>query len=105
VKEKTMTRKIDLTVNNSTIKLDYFVAGYLDHVTGGIVVSLHDTGEIKRLKLTLDEKGDVRMTLNGADVPLNYFTVEIIRSTLLGMVKPLKGVEGAVTKLELNIER
>lgn len=100
-----MTRKIDLSVNNKPIKLDYFVSGYLDHVTGGIVASLHDTGEIKRLKLDVDEKGDVHMTLNGADVPLNYFTVEIIRSTVLGMVAPLKGVEGAVTRLELNIER
>jgi hypothetical protein len=100
-----MTRKIDLTVNDTPIKLDYFVAGYLDHVAGGIVASLHDTGEIKRLKLTIDEKGDVRMTLNGADVPLNYFTVEIIRSTIQGMVAPLKGVEGAVSRLALNIER
>jgi hypothetical protein len=53
----------------------------------------------------VDEK-DVRINLNGADIPLNYFTVEIIRSTVLGMVAPLKGVEGAaVSKLELNIER
>jgi hypothetical protein len=100
-----MTKKIDLSVNNEPIKLDYFVAGYMDHVTGGIVASLHDTGQIKKLKLTLDEKGDVRLTLNGADVPLNYFVVEIVRSTLLGMVAPLKGVEGKISQLELNIER
>lgn len=100
-----MTRKVGLTVNSKPITLDYFVAGYLDHVTGGIVASLHDTGEIKQLKLTIDEKGDVRLALNGADVPLNYFTVEIIRSTVQGMVAPLKGVEGAVSRLELNIER
>jgi hypothetical protein len=100
-----MTRKTELSVNNTPVNLDYFVSGYLDHVTGGIVASLHDTGEIKRLKLTVDEK-DVRINLNGADIPLNYFTVEIIRSTVLGMVAPLKGVEGAaVSKLELNIER
>ena len=100
-----MTRKIDLSINDKPVKLDYFVSGYLDHVTGGIVASLHDTGEIKRLKLTMDEKGDVRMTLNGADIPLNYFTVEIIRSTVLGMVAPLKGVDKDVKKLALNIER
>jgi hypothetical protein len=99
-----MTRKIDLSVNNAPVTLDYFVAGYLDHVTGGIVASLHDTGEIKKLKLIVEGK-DVRMNLNGADVPLNYFTVEIIRSTILGMVAPLKGVEGAVDNLEMNIER
>ena len=100
-----MTRKIDLSVNNTPVDLDYFVSGYLDHVTGGIVASLHDTGEIKQLKLTMDEKGDVRINLNGADVPLSYFPVEIIRSTIMGMMAPLKGVEGAVNQLELNIER
>jgi len=100
-----MTRKIDLSVNDKTVDLDYFVSGYLDHVTGGIVASLHDTGEIKKLQLTMDEKGDVRMRLNGAEVPLNYFTVEIIRSTFLGMMAPLKGVDKDVKKLEMNIER
>jgi hypothetical protein len=100
-----MTRKIDLSINNTTVNLDYFVAGFLDHVAGGIVASLHDTGEIQQFKLTIDEKGDVRITLNGADVPLSYFPVELIRSTMLGLVAPLKGVEGAVSRLELNIER
>jgi hypothetical protein len=100
-----MTRKIDLTVNDKAIDLDYFVSGYLDHVTGGIVASLKDTGDIKKLKLTLDEKGDVRLRLNGAEVPLNYFVVEIVRSTLLGMIAPLKGVEKNVQKLAMNIER
>jgi formate dehydrogenase assembly factor FdhD len=99
-----MTRKIDLTVNNTPVDLDYFVAGFLDHVTGGIVASLHDTSEVKRLKLTMNEK-DVRINLNGVDVPLNYFAAEIIRNTVLGMLAPLKGVEGAVNKMELNIER
>jgi hypothetical protein len=100
-----MTRQIELSVNNTPVDLDYFVSGYLDHVAGGIVASLHDTGEIKNLKLTIDEKGDVRINLNGVDVPLSYFPVEIIRSTVMGMVAPLKGVEGAVNQLELNIER
>jgi len=100
-----MTRKIGLSVNDKAIDLDYFVSGYLDHVTGGIVASLKDTGEVKKLKLTLDEKGDVRLHLNGAEVPLNYFVVEIVRSTLLGIVAPLKGVDKDVKKLALNIER
>jgi hypothetical protein len=100
-----MTRKIELFVNGAPVNLDYFVSGYLDHVTGGILASLHDTGEIEKLRLTMDDKGDVRINLNGADVPLNYFAAEIIRSTVLGMVAPLKGVEGTVNKLELSIAR
>jgi len=100
-----VTRKINLSINDTPIALDYFVAGYLDHVTGGIVASLKGTGEIKKLELSIDGDGNVALSLNGADVPLNFFSTEIIKSTVSGMVAPLKGVDGAIDKLELKIER
>jgi hypothetical protein len=103
--EITVTRNISLSVNNAPIELDYFVAGYLDHVIGGIIASLKDTTEIKELELNIDEDGTVAVSLNGADIPLNYFASEIVKSTVTGMVTPLKGVEGAINKLELKIER
>ena len=102
-----MTREISLTVNDTPIKLDYFVAGYLDHVTGGILGSLKGTGEIKTVKLTIGKEGQVKITLNKANLPLNYFVEEIVRSTLTGMIAPLKGVEKdkPLKSLELNITR
>ena len=100
-----MTRKIELSVNDKPIKLDYFVAGYVDHVIGGIVASLKDTGEIKTLELTIDNESQVKIILNGADVPLTPFPVEIIRSTVTGIVATLKGVDKGVDKLELKLSR
>ncbi len=100
-----MTRQVSLSVNDMPIDLDYFVENYLDHVAGGMISSLNDTGEIKTLGLIIDNEGQVTITLNGTDVPLKYFPVEIIKSTIEGMVAPLKGVESAVNKLELHIER
>jgi hypothetical protein len=100
-----VTRNINLSINNIPIKLDYFVAGYLDHVTEGIISSLKGTAEIKELELNIDEDGIVAVSLNGADIPLNFFASEIVKSTVIGMVTPLKGVEGAIDKLELKIER
>jgi hypothetical protein len=100
-----MTRTINLTVNDVTIKLDYFVAGFLDHVTGGILAGLKDTGELGKLKLSLNNEGQVTITLNGVDVPLNYFANDIVKNTFLGMIAGLKGVTGKVNNLELNIER
>ena len=100
-----MTRKIDLSVNDKPVKLDYFVTGYVDHVVGGIIASLKDTGEIKTLELTIDNEGQVKIILNGADVPLTPFPVEIIRSTVTGMVATLKGVDKGVDRLELKISR
>jgi formate dehydrogenase assembly factor FdhD len=102
-----VTRKISLSVNDTPVNLDYFVAGYLDHVTGGIINSLHGTVEIKTLKLTIGKEGQVKINLNNADVPLNYFVEEIIRSTFTGMIAPLKGVDKdqGLKNLELNITR
>lgn len=100
-----MTRKISLSVNHQPIKLDYFVEGYIDHVVGGIIASLKDTGAIKDLALDIDNTGQVKITLNGADVPLGYFPVELIRNTLAGMVSPLKGVDKEMNTLELKITR
>jgi hypothetical protein len=99
-----MTRQISLSVNDVPIQIDYFVGNYIDHVVGGILSSLRDTGEIENLELSIDNEGQVTINLNGADVPLKYFPNDIIRSTILGMVSPLKGV-GEVNRLEMTIER
>lgn len=98
-----MSRKTSLTVNNMSIKLDYFVEGYVYHVAGGIIASLKDTGPIKTLELTVANDGEVKINLNGADVPLITFPMEIIRSTLAGMVAVLKGVDKPLETLELKI--
>jgi len=100
-----MARKVSLSVNNVPINLDYFVTQYLDSVAGGIIASLHDTGEIEELELTLDNTGDVKISLNNSDIPLKEFPIEIIRSTLLGMVAPLKGVNPEVNTLEISIKK
>ena len=100
-----MTRQVKLSVNDMPINLDYFVESYLDHVVGGIISSLNDTGEINDLELAVDNEGQVTISLNGADVPLKYFPIEIIKSTIEGMVTPLKGVDGPINTLDLKIER
>ena len=76
--------QLNLSVNGVPIKIDGFVLSYLDHVVGGIIASLKDTGEIKNLELTIDNEGQVSIKLNGADVPLISFPNEIIKSTIMG---------------------
>jgi hypothetical protein len=100
-----MSRQVSLSVNDMPINLDYFVENYIDHVVGGIITSLRDTGEIKSLELTIDTEGQVTINLNGADVPLKYFPIEIIKSTVEGMIAPLKGVDSIINKLEISIAR
>jgi len=98
-----MAEQVELSVNNIPIKLDYFVHEYLEKVVGGIIASLHDTGAIKDLELTVDNNGDITIRLNGTDISLKEFPVQIIRSTIEGMVTPLKGVEGRVNNVEIKI--
>ena len=99
-----MTKKINLSVNDVPIQLDYFVEGYVDHVIAGIVASLKDTGEIENLELSIDKEGQVKINLNNDDVPLVYFPNVIIKSTILGMVSTLRGV-GEVERLKITISR
>ncbi len=96
-----MEKQISLSVNDVPIHLDYFVHDYLDKVVSGILASLHDTGEIVNLELSIDNEGRVDINLNGALVPIKDFPNEIIKSTILGMVAPLKGV-GEVNRLQIN---
>jgi len=98
-----MKAGLSLVVNGEPITLDFFVGGYVEKVVGGIVSSLKGTGKIETLRLSIDSAGTVAMILNGADVSLNDFTIEIIRSTILGMIAPLKGAPASVESLEITI--
>lgn len=98
-----MSRSITLSVNNKPIELDYFVQGFIDHTTGGMVEALEDTGKIKELHISIISTG-VKITLNGAAVPINTFVSKIIKNTVFGMVSSLKGVE-QINQLEIDIER
>ena len=102
-----MARKVTLSVNNVPINLDYFVSEYIDCVVGGIVASLHDTGDIDNLELAIDNEGQVSISLNNSEVSLKYFPNDIIKSTVLGMVAPLKGVESTldIDTLEITISK
>lgn len=100
-----MAAKTNLMVNGHQIEMNPFVEVYAYQLSGGIVASLKDTGAIKQLLLEVKDNADVKMTLNGKDVPLNFFATEIIRNTLAGMVANLKGAEGGMKTLEIKIEQ
>jgi len=98
-----MARQISLSINDVPIKLGYFIHEYIDHVVGGIIASLHNTGEIESLELSINNEGQVTINLNNSDVPLSYFANKIIKSTIMGMIASLKGVS-EVDRLQLSIK-
>ncbi len=99
-----MTRQTTLTVNRNPIQLDYYVGEFVYHTALAIVGSLRDTGEVKDLKLEV-HSGRVSINLNGDDVSLKEFPMLIITSTLEGMLKHLKGVEGAPTDIVITVNQ
>ena len=95
--------KVNLSVNDVPIELDYFVQGFLDHVMGGMVAALKESGEIKSLDVSI--LGDtVTINLNNAVVPINPFVNRITRNTIVGMVSSLKGVS-SIDRMDLSIRR
>ena len=99
-----MTVSLSLTVNDAPISTDYFVGGFIDHTVSGIIESLEGTGKIKDLNLSID--GDkVNVNLNGAVIPTNAFASKIIKSTILGMLAPLKGVSADTRKVSIVIHK
>jgi hypothetical protein len=98
-----MTKFISLRVNDIDIKLDYFVQAFVDHTISGMLESLEDTEPIQELDLTLE--GDtINIQLNSKHVSTNTFVNKIMKSTLSGMVAPLKGVTSEVRNLRVQIK-
>ena len=97
------TRRISLSVNDVPIDIDYFVQGFIDHVMGGILVSLRSSGEIRTLDVSIDGE-EVTINLNGAVVPINPFVNSIIRNTIAGMVSSLKGVS-EIHSIRISVRR
>jgi len=97
-----MTVQLSLNVNDTPIKTDYFVEGFIDHTVSGMVEALEGTGPVRDLEMSISGKS-VAIKLNGSDVPINEFVVKIIRSTMNGLVSVLKGVSGEVKTLKLTI--
>lgn len=83
--------KATLKVNKITVEMNPFVEEFLARTSVGAVSSLRGTEDIKSLEIHQD-KGNVKITVDGKDIPLTPFPNDIISSTLVGLVSPLKGI-------------
>ncbi len=98
-----MTRRINLSVNDIPVDIDYFVQGFIDHTVGGMILALEGTGEIRHLVVSL-EGNQVAVILNESVLPLNPFAEKIIKNTIVGMISSLKGVS-QINSLNIIIRR
>jgi hypothetical protein len=99
-----METELKLSVNDIEIKTDYFVKEFTEHTAIGMMGGLRDTGEVKELKLSIDE-GTVTIVINGRSIPVNEFASRIIISTTEGLLKPMKGITFPIRKVNLYIRK
>jgi len=93
--------KATLKVNKITVEMNPFVEEFLARTSVGAVSSLRGTEDIKSLEIHQD-KGNVKITVDGKDIPLTPFPNEIISSTLVGLVSPLKGIS-KIDSLDISV--
>jgi hypothetical protein len=97
-----------MQVNGVGIHFERFVDSFIICTMSGMLASLDDTGPLTDLDLTL-ERDEIHIILNGKVVEINRFVTKIMKSTLFGMVAPLKGVEittvDRLDSLHLKISR
>jgi hypothetical protein len=91
-----------LEVNNVSVQLNAFAEQFLARTIVGAVSSLKGTEDIRELELYLAE-GDIRLVLNGHELPLTPFPEEIIKNTITGLVSSLKGV-GKIGSLKITVK-
>jgi hypothetical protein len=96
-----MNLKTELEVNNVPVELNPFVHEFLTRIVVGAVSSLKGTGDIQNLEMHV-ERNEVKIVVNGNELPLTLFPKEIIKSTIIGLVSPLKAVD-KVDSLKINI--
>ena len=89
-----MTKEIKLLVNNQPIELDYFVQGFIDHTTRGVLAGLEGTDEFERIEnIQISVRGvKVDIKVDNRTIPTNAFVSNIVKNTLAGMISSLKGV-------------
>jgi len=94
--------KSELEVNNVSVELNPFVEEFLTRTVVGAVSSLKGAESIRDLELYL-EGGDVKLVVDGNELPLTPFPTDIINNTITGLVSSLKGV-GKVDSVKINIK-
>jgi len=98
-----MTREIILTVNEETVKLDYFVQGLMDHTVTGMLSALEGTGDIITAEINVNGE-IVKVIVNNKQIPVNEFASKILRNTIKGMISSLKGVN-EINQLHIRVRK
>jgi hypothetical protein len=98
--------KIRMWSNETEANLTQFVGKYIGNVCLAIVVSLKTSEPVRTLRYDVSGES-VRITLNGARLPLNLssgFAEKMILETIRGMIRLLKMSDpSGVIRIEISL--
>ena len=94
--------KAKLRMNKITVEMNAFVEDFLARTVVGMVSSLRGVDKIHSLEIH-KEKGDVKVTVNGNEIPLTPFPNNIIRNTLTALISSLKDGDKKIDSWDINV--
>ena len=93
--------------NNVEAPVGPFIGRFLGNVCAGIAASLKTPQPLKKLRFELESDG-VRIQINGASIALDMsqgFAKTIVKDTLRGMIRHLKGIDPeAMILIEVELD-
>ena len=94
--------KSKLRVNKITADMNDFVEDFLAHTVVGMISPLRGVDKIKNLDMHQDN-GEVKIKVNGEEIPLTLFPNNIICNTLTALISSLKDVEGRIDSWDITV--
>jgi len=94
--------KSKMKVDKVSVEMNEFVEDFVAHTCEGMVHALRGVDRVDRVSIR-KSKEDVKISVNGEDIPLTGFPNDIIRNTLTALVCSLKDIE-RVDSFEIEVE-
>jgi len=86
--------KSKMKVDKVSVEMNEFVEAFVAHTCEGMVHALRGVERVDKLSIRKNE-ADIKISVNGKEVPLTPFPNDIIRNTLAALACSLKGIESA----------
>ena len=94
--------KSKMKVDKVSVEMNEFVEDFVAHTCEGMVHALRDVDRLDKLSIRKN-KDDIKISVNGKEIPLTPFPNDIIRNTLTALVCSLKGIE-SVDSFDIEVE-
>ena len=94
--------KSKMKVDKVSVEMNEFVEDFVARTCEGMVHALRGVDKVNKVFINKN-KDEIKVAVNGEDIPLTGFPNDIIRNTLTALVCSLKDIE-RVDSFEIEVE-